>query len=137
MWSGPLIFNATKMKILKYFNERQFWLEDDETEFHVRAFYEYHWITGYFPVGHTIVHRNRGDRRPNQLLKYFHEIENMKNKVLQSLKIHSNSTYRDIFCDNFPHNNHVREVSDILMKNALNKCAERIRKRSNFCSLHC
>ena len=44
---GPLIFNGTKMRALGFFNERQFWLEDDETEFHVRAFYKYKWITGY------------------------------------------------------------------------------------------
>ena len=43
---GPLIFNGTKMRALGFFNERQFWLEDDETEFHVRAFYKYKWITG-------------------------------------------------------------------------------------------
>jgi len=43
---GPLIFNGTMMRALGFFNERQFWLEDDDTEFHVRAFYQFGWITG-------------------------------------------------------------------------------------------
>ena len=42
-----------------FYNERDFWLEDDETEYHVRAYYKHKWITGYFPAGHTYVHRNR------------------------------------------------------------------------------
>ena len=45
---GPLIFNGTKMRALGFFNERQFWLEDDDTEFHVRAFYQFGWITGMY-----------------------------------------------------------------------------------------
>jgi hypothetical protein len=43
---GPLLFNGTKMRTLGFFNERQFWLEDDDTEFHVRAYYGHKWITG-------------------------------------------------------------------------------------------
>jgi hypothetical protein len=77
----------------------------------VIAQYRLNVYAGYFPAGHATVQRNRKDGRPHQLVKSHREIESMRIKILNSLRAHANHSYRDDFCDNFPHNNHVRYVS--------------------------
>lgn len=61
----------------------------------------------------------------------------MRQRVMSSLEAHCNRTYIDTFPNGFPHNNHVREVSDSMMKSAKSKCRALMRRDSGFCSLHC
>lgn len=65
-----------------FYNERDFWLEDDETEYHVRAYYKHKWITGYFPAGHTYVHRNRF----NTLYQYIHGDNSLFSYLLDKIR---------------------------------------------------
>jgi len=143
------------MRDMMFYNERDFWLEDDETEYHVRAFYKHGWITGYFPAGHTYVHRNRceslqmsfivklttfqnrQDKRAHNLVRSFSAIEAMRGQVMTSLNQHCNRSYIDSFPVGFPHNNHVREVTPELMMQAKVKCSKQMKRDSQFCSLHC
>jgi hypothetical protein len=38
------------MREIFFLDEKNFWLEDDDTDFHVRAFYEKKWITGFIII---------------------------------------------------------------------------------------
>eukprot|EP01036_Dinobryon_divergens_P026074 gene26074-34681_t len=134
---GPLLFNATKMIDMGFYNERDFWLEDDETEYHVRAYYKHKWITGYFPAGHTYVHRNRQDKRAHNLVRSHPDIEAMRGKVMKSLNAHCNRTYIDTFPNGFPHDNHLRMVTPAMMQQAKEMCASSMRRHSGFCNSHC
>lgn len=101
------------------------------------AKYRLNVFTGYFPAGHATVQRNRKDSRPHQLVKSHREIESMRVKILNSLRAHANHSYRDDFCDNFPHNNHVRYVSREAVVAAMQQCAWEMATKSGFCQLHC
>jgi hypothetical protein len=125
------------MRDMGFYNERDFWLEDDETEYNVRAYYKHKWITGYFPSGHTYVNRNRGDKRAHNLVKSHPIIEAMRAKVVNSLNQHCNATYRDTFPNGFPHNNHLRFVSFSMLEQAKDKCKEIMKRDSGFCQMHC
>lgn len=61
----------------------------------------------------------------------------MKGKVVNSLRANSDRRYRDDFCDNFPHNNHVRTVYSEMVVQAMRDCAALTARQSNFCQLHC
>ena len=92
---------------------------------------------GYFPAGHATVQRNRKDSRPHALVKSHKDIESMRVKILNSLRAHANHSYRDGFCDDFPHNNHVRHVSREAVVAAMQQCAFEMAAKSGFCPLHC
>ena len=94
------------------------------------------WINGFFPIGHGVVNRIRGDKRPGKLLSYHRDMDMMRGKVMKSLKDNSNATYRDTFCDNVPHNNHIRAITLDDYITAADKCFD-LMKQNGWCALHC
>ena len=56
---GPLLFEANKMRALKYFDEFNFLLSNDEHDLHLRGFAQYGWQTGFYSIGWKEIKRNK------------------------------------------------------------------------------
>jgi len=47
---GPLLLHALKMQTLKFFDERNFILSNDDHDLHLRAYGFHRYVTGYWPI---------------------------------------------------------------------------------------
>jgi len=50
---GPVCLNATRVRILNYFDEVHFRVDDADHELNARAFMQYGWVSGFLPINWT------------------------------------------------------------------------------------
>lgn len=48
---GPLIFHAKKLQLMNFLDEKNFLLSNDDHDLHIRAYGQYRWVTGFWPIG--------------------------------------------------------------------------------------
>jgi len=56
---GPLLFEANKMRKLKFLDEFNFLLSNDEHDLHLRGYAQYGWQTGFYSVGWVEIIRDK------------------------------------------------------------------------------
>lgn len=96
---GPLLFDKEKLKIIKYLDEVNFFLENGEHDLFARAYIEYGWVCGYVPIDFIALIENGTTRKPRDILnqeyynKYSRECNNYNGFIYKNL---NNIQFRDI-----------------------------------------
>lgn len=65
---GPLLFDKEKLKTLKYLDEVNFFLENDEHDLFARAYVEHGWLCGYVPMDFISLIENGTTRKKRDAL---------------------------------------------------------------------
>jgi len=65
---GPLLFDKEKLKTLKYLDEVNFFLENDEHDLFARAYVEHGWLCGYVPIDFISLIENGTTRKKRDAL---------------------------------------------------------------------
>jgi hypothetical protein len=65
---GPLLFDKEKLKTLKYLDEANYFLENDEHDLFARAYVEHGWRCGYVPIDFIALLENGTMRKKRDAL---------------------------------------------------------------------
>lgn len=97
---GPLLLDKEKLKSIKYLDEVNYFLENDDHDLFARAYVEHKWVCGYVPIDFIALLENGTMRKKRDKLnqEYYdkYRIETNNNKEGFLYKHMANIPFRDI-----------------------------------------